>query len=50
MIQVSQPQAYAQPAATPDPAREYYQNLVSQGYPHEHAVAYTQQYFPGFNG
>ena len=32
-----------------NPAKEYYQNLISQGYPHEHAVAYTQQYFPHFN-
>jgi len=28
---------------------EYYQKLVAQGYPHEHAVAYTQQYYPQFN-
>jgi len=34
----------------PDPAREYYQKLVSQGYPHENAVAYTQHYFPEFTG
>jgi len=39
-----------QPAGQSDPARDYYQNLVSQGYPHEHAVAYTQQYFPSFQG
>ena len=38
------------PVAQPDPARDYYQGLVNQGYPHEHAVAYTQQYFPEFNG
>ena len=31
-----------------DPAMIYYQNLVAQGYPHEHAVAYTQQYYPQF--
>ena len=43
-------QAYTQQSAQPDPAREYYQSLVNQGYPHEHAVAYTQQYFPGFVG
>ena len=43
-------QAYTQQSAQPDPAREYYQSLVNQGYPHEHAVAYTQQYFPGFAG
>ena len=32
------------------PARDYYQSLINQGYPHEHAIAYTQQYYPGFNG
>ena len=37
------------PAAQPDPGLEYYHNLVAQGYPHEHAVAYTQQYYPQFN-
>ena len=35
--------------AQPDPGLEYYQKLVAQGYPHEHAVAYTQQYYPQFN-
>ena len=43
-------QQYQQPNSQSDPARDYYQNLVSQGYPHEHAVAYTQQYFPNFQG
>ena len=43
-------QQYQQPTVQSDPARDYYQNLVSQGYPHEHAVAYTQQYFPHFQG
>ena len=43
-------QGYNQQSAQTDPAREYYQSLVNQGYPHEHAVAYTQQYFPGFVG
>lgn len=43
-------QQYQKPAVQSDPARDYYQNLVSQGYPHEHAVAYTQQYFPHFQG
>jgi hypothetical protein len=43
-------QQYQQPTGQSDPARDYYQNLVSQGYPHEHAVAYTQQYFPSFQG
>lgn len=33
----------------PDPAMEYYQTLVSQGYPHANALAYTQQYYPHFN-
>ena len=50
MIQVKQPQAYPQQTVQSDPAREYYQNLVNQGYPHEHAVAYTQQYFPNLTG
>ena len=46
-----QTQAYGQQSVpSSDPAREYYQNLVNQGYPHEHAVAYTQQYFPNFMG
>ena len=44
----NQPAAHQQVAQ--DPARDYYQNLINQGYPHEHAVAYTQQYFPGFSG
>ena len=48
---VTQNQSYPQqPVVQADPAREYYQNLVNQGYPHENAVAYTQQYFPGFMG
>ena len=33
-----------------DPAIYYYQSLRNQGYPHEHAVAYTKQYYPQFNG
>lgn len=37
------------PVAQPDPGLDYYQKLVAQGYPHEHAVAYTQQYYPQFN-
>ncbi len=32
------------------PAKEYYQKLVAQGYPHEYAVAYTKQFFPDFLG
>ena len=47
---VAQNQPAAHPQIAQDPARDYYQNLINQGYPHEHAVAYTQQYFPGFSG
>ncbi|MAH41957.1 MAG: hypothetical protein CMO41_06910 [Verrucomicrobiales bacterium] len=55
----AQPAAVAQPAyaapvaapvAQPDPAREYYNSLLAQGYPHEDAVRYTQQYFSQFHG
>ena len=49
---VAQP-AYAAPVAPvtqPDPAREYYNSLIAQGYPHEDAVRYTQQYFAQFHG
>jgi hypothetical protein len=42
-------QQAAAPVNQPDPGLEYYQQLVAQGYPHEHAVAYTQQYYPQFN-
>ena len=49
-VNVQHTQTYPQQTVQSDPAREYYQNLVNQGYPHEHAVAYTQQYFPGFIG
>ena len=42
--------AYAQAAPQPDPAREYYNGLIAQGYPHEDAVRYTQQYFNQFSG
>ena len=49
-VNVQHTQTYPQQTVQSDPAREYYQNLVNQGYPHEHAVAYTQQYFPGFMG
>ena len=31
-------------------AREYYNSLIAQGYPHEDAVRYTQQYFAQFHG
>ena len=40
----------AQPVAQPDPAREYYNSLIAQGYPHDDAVRYTQQYFNQFHG
>ncbi len=46
---VAQP-AYAPAAPQPDPAREYYNGLIAQGYPHEDAVRYTQQYFNQFRG
>ncbi|MGB1587770.1 MAG: thrombospondin type 3 repeat-containing protein [Poseidonia sp.] len=42
--------AYAPPVVQPDPAREYYNGLIAQGYPHEDAVRYTQQYFAEFYG
>ena len=48
---VAMPDFNAQPAvAQPDPAREYYNGLLAQGYPHEDAVRYTQQYFQEFRG
>ena len=48
---VAMPDFNAQPAvAQPDPAREYYSGLLAQGYPHEDAVRYTQQYFQEFRG
>ena len=42
--------AYVPPPPQPDPAREYYNGLIAQGYPHEDAVRYTQQYFAEFHG
>jgi hypothetical protein len=42
--------AYTPPVQQPDPAREYYNGLIAQGYPHEDAVRYTQQYFNQFRG
>ena len=43
--------AVAQPAQVqPDPAREYYNGLMAQGYPHADAVQYTQHYYPTFQG
>ena len=52
---VAMPSMAAQPVAQPapvqpDPAREYYNGLIAQGYPQESAVQYTQQYYPGFVG
>ena len=49
-----QTQTYAQaavppPVVQPDPAMDYYNGLLSQGYTHEQAVMYTKQYFPQFN-
>ena len=46
---VAQP-TYVAPVAQPDPARDYYNSLIAQGYPHEDAVRYTQQYFAQFQG
>ena len=43
-------QVAPQPAAMPDPARDYYNGLLAQGYPHDEAVRYTQQYFQEFRG
>ena len=52
--QPMQTQTYAQaavppPVVQPDPAMDYYNGLLSQGYTHEQAVMYTKQYFPQFN-
>jgi hypothetical protein len=41
-------QPVAQPAPVADPARDYYNSLLSQGYPSADAQGYTQQYYPGF--
>ena len=46
---VQTPQA-SPPPAQPDPAREYYNSLLAQGYPAEDAMRYTQQYFQQFRG
>jgi len=41
----------AQPAPIQaDPAREYYNGLIAQGYPQANAIQYTQQYYPTFQG
>lgn len=54
---VVQPAAVAQPVATqpgpavqPDPARDYYNSLLAQGYPPADAMRYTQQYYGHFQG
>ena len=49
-IAAVQPAVAPPPVAQPDPAREYYNGLLAQGYPHEDAVRYTQQYFQQFRG
>ena len=60
---VAQANPYQQPAATqtyaqavapppvvqPDPAMDYYNGLLAQGYTPEQASMYTKQYFPQFN-
>jgi hypothetical protein len=44
-------QPVAQPMPVqPDPAREYYNGLIAQGYPHASAMQYTQHYYPTFQG
>ncbi|DAC30627.1 MAG TPA: hypothetical protein HA356_07275 [Candidatus Poseidoniaceae archaeon] len=49
--QVVQPVAQvAQPAPVADPARDYYNGLLAQGYPAADALGYTQQYYPAFQG
>jgi hypothetical protein len=40
----------AAPVAAPDPAQEYYNDLVAQGYDAATATQYTQQHYPGFQG
>ena len=36
--------------AAPDPAREYYNSLLAQGYDAASATQYTAQHYPGFQG
>ena len=49
--QVAQPVAQvAQPAPVADPARDYYNGLLAQGYPAADALGYTKQYYPAFQG
>jgi hypothetical protein len=51
--QPAQTQTYAQavapPVVQPDPAMDYYNGLLAQGYTPEQASMYTKQYFPQFN-
>jgi len=38
------------PGFEADPAREYYNGLIAQGYPPHDAMQYTQQYYNHFQG
>ena len=38
----------AAPVAEPNPAQEYYNGLLSQGYDATSAAQYTAQHYPGF--
>ncbi len=40
----------AAPVAQPDPAQEYYNGLIAQGYDAASASQYTAQHYPGFQG
>ena len=40
----------AAPVAQPDPAQEYYNSLLAQGYDAQSASQYTSQHYPGFQG
>ena len=40
----------AAPVAAPDPAQEYYNSLLAQGYDAQSASQYTSQHYPGFQG
>ena len=40
----------AAPMAQPDPAQEYYNSLLAQGYDAQSASQYTSQHYPGFQG
>jgi len=47
-VQAIQP--VSQPAPVADPARDYYNGLLAQGYPAADAIGYTQHYYPTFQG